>query len=121
MPLPTDDTLKKAAACGQAAQGSGASTGQQQANPAPLTVTADAVKRAAARCPDAKRILAELFPQVFDDLVRFNGQQLHSVPYIATRAVGKYAGQGLYLDSNYCWEVVKDDVGYSVLIARHKS
>lgn len=91
-----------------------------------LTVTDEAVKNAAAQCPDARRVLQTMFPEVFaNPPIAWPFKELLSSAdgesaYIETRALGNYSGCGLYLSHNARWEIVKDDEGIQVLIARRK-
>lgn len=100
--------------------------------------TTDAkVKQAAASCPDAQRVLKQLFPDVFvnptyDDLGRVNVPTLQDQkgviygqgdlvrPIIDVRRAGSHANKAVYLDQGLDWAIERDNSGYAVLVAYRK-
>jgi len=82
-------------------------------------------------CSEWKAKLEKQFPTLVTkeldlsvDVV--NGLQLYrrdgdvSNSLIAVKSGGNYKNKGFYLNSNYNWEIVKDNVGYNVLIPTRK-
>lgn len=106
-----------------------------------LTVTDDRVKKAAESCPDAKRVLTELFPEVFAPQVQYvvptngaatsiglsvNGKK--TAYNMQQRNGGEYSEKGFYLPKttgfgapNIEWSVRKDREDEFVLIGEVKS
>ena len=91
-----------------------------------ITTTDEAVWKAAASCPDAKRVLEVLFPDVFSPEFKapamgasssffMNGGQA-----IAVRNCGSLKDQGWYLASvpSYVWEIVRDSEDILVLVCK---
>ena len=80
-----------------------------------LKVTQERVKAAAAKCGDAKRVLQELFPEVFEDDQRVwiglnSGviEDVDLVRLIERRAAGEYQNRALWLTPTHNWELRKD-------------
>lgn len=107
-----------------------------------LSVTDDRVKKAAESCLDAKRVLTELFPEVFAPQVQYvvpeaktntnipltlDGKRI--VHSIQLRSGGEYLGKGFFLPKTMGiapyntieWSVRKDLLGEFVLIGEVKS
>lgn len=103
-----------------------------------LSVTDDRVRKAAESCPDAKRVLMELFPDVFvpkgsqyvvpatgtatQIVLSLDGKQ---TPYaIQQRAGGNYNAKGFFLPKTtgiapypkIQWKIVTDNQGEFVLL-----
>lgn len=98
--------------------------------------TEEKVKAAAASCPDAKRVLKTLFPDVFSEddqrfdgegRLRFNHPTINgfiAIPIIGSiiepRENGNLAKVSLYLNSTFTWSIVKDNHGKDCLVAHKK-
>ena len=96
---------------------------------AELKVTSERVLSAAEKCADAKKVLQELFPEVFKpvcpvDFSTVEGELLlkdakgNIIPgRIARRTIGLYKGKGIYLPTQGAWEwtVVKDEHNLAIL------
>lgn len=94
----------------------------------PLTITAPQVRAAATKCPDADRVLRELFPDVFappppppPPLY----EPVSSAIQFDVRGVGGFKGFGYYLPKGTAyyktgvartWRVITDNEGIQVLI-----
>ncbi len=85
-----------------------------------LTIDSSKLKEAAKLCPEARKVLQTLFPDiiteyhstsdVYDKIRDKKGNLL-----IEVRTGGNLAYKGFYLDNYYNWEIVKDDSGIQVL------
>jgi hypothetical protein len=96
---------------------------------AELKIDSDRVKKAAAECPDAARVLKTLFPDVFvvDDgiveplvpslMIDYKNQS--SAIQVRNSTNKKYHNRTLYLTKNLNWKIEDDADGY-VLVARKK-
>ena len=101
-----------------------------------LEVTIEKVLRAAAKCPDAKAVLEEMFPEAFEESKYFNFLEetdetsvfknrtakdfLLNAALIEVRDSGEYEGRGFFLDDNLDWELKKDSEGALVLIPKKR-
>jgi hypothetical protein len=91
-----------------------------------VNTTAAKVKKAAETCPDAKRVLKELFPDVFkhDGYEDFAGcppmYKPDGTALLERRGSGDWGGRGLFLNTRYQWDIVRDNEGYQTLTARRK-
>ena len=110
-----------------------------------LTITDERVKEAAASCPDAKRVLEKMFPDVFvqqDEYMMVpneltgekspftvDGKPITLLSALARRSGAEFRGKGIYLcrvvypshgthPIKLDWSVVKDSQGESVLVAK---
>lgn len=94
-----------------------------------LKIDSERVKDAAKLCPDAKTVLAKLFPEAFvPELVEFtfpgDGKDLGirvngNIYIIQRRNNGKYTGQ-IFLNNCFNWTVETDELGTTCLVARRK-
>lgn len=104
-----------------------------------LTIDKSKVLEAAKDCPEAKKVLQTLFPEVFEEDKYFNLYHLigrYSLVFSYTQAVaagfrnnsffqlrdaGEFRNKAFYLDDiNYNWELKKDSYGKLVLIPTKK-
>lgn len=85
-----------------------------------LTIDSDKVIEASRLCPEARKVLQTLFPDVITEYhstsdihEKIRTKRGHLL--IETRTGGSFAYEGFYLDSYYNWEIVEDDQGIQVL------
>ena len=94
-----------------------------------LEITAEKIKAGAEKCPKAKKVLKEIFPEVFEDDKYFELNKLETNGYcnrvnyniftykscknigldesfIQIRKEGKFKNIALYLDNNYNWKII---------------
>ena len=75
-----------------------------------LEITEDRIRAAATSCPYAKRVLEQLFPEVFEIFKGepFNYERIFPAPFphISVRKYGNYKDRALWLDTNYNWSLV---------------
>jgi hypothetical protein len=99
-----------------------------------VTTADELVRKAAETCGDARRILTELFPDVFRPRVRVTRAPLLGSEYdaaihvdvdgnkfsVAVRSVGKYAGKGIFIDKRItaacAVSIDKDEHGETVIV-----
>lgn len=90
-----------------------------------VKTTSDRVLSAAEKCPTAKDVLKELFPEVFQDnyykVLVPTSSSCYLTPdgVLQRRSGGKYAG-AIFLSTGYTWSVEKDDHNSMVLVGRPK-
>lgn len=87
--------------------------------------TEQQIKAAAEKCPEAKVVLKELYPDVFKEGIKITENDLgffiNKQPIaIMVRSNGKFEDKSLYLDSRFNWFVEKDDEGVQCLIPTRK-
>lgn len=105
-----------------------------------LKVDSERVKAAAKGCPDVKRALEVLFPEVFaEDASPYVTMEIEGKPtatslhdgrlLVGGRALAiqirsgsdKAVNQhGLYLSDSFRWEIVMDKTGQTVLVAQRR-
>lgn len=99
-----------------------------------VQATAESILRAARNHPEAEKVLQTLFPTAFDSILSVsdtshtkNGIEVSLATYIQVRVSGDYKNRGIFLPFymngiKVKWEIVKDNEGASVLIAKlHES
>ena len=92
------------------------------------------ILKAAKGCPEAKRALNTLFPEVFvnekrfnlyalapSDLCPFTREQAQRAGFLderflQIRSSSNYEGCSFFLKSTYDWQLLKDDAGQLVLL-----
>ena len=82
-----------------------------------LTITDERVKQAAAECSTAARTLKTLFPEVFeeDNTVMIISNKDITDKLLCTRYSGNLAFKSIWLDPQYEWKFVMDDMYTRVL------
>jgi len=93
-------------------------------NPTELKITPDKVLSAAKKCPQAKEVLKEMFPEVFEEDKYFDlsNTTIYSPQVgIAIRCSGEYAKKSFWLNDSWNWIIVKDSEDKLCLIPTKKS
>lgn len=114
----TDDPTK--VTCGSCQEWIQRQKDKKESTVKELTVTEDCVKKAAETCPDAKRVLAELFPDVFKPRGPQYATSAHAGQF-ERRTSGNFKDKGWFLldfapEGKIQWGVTLDNQGYQVLV-----
>ena len=90
-----------------------------------LKITQEKVLEAAAKCSNAKRILETLFPECFaaDSNIIFSKDciEIDGTPAITREyayGLPTFKGRSLHLESNFSWELHKDELGYALVFKK---
>jgi hypothetical protein len=85
-----------------------------------LKITKEKVLAAAKKCSQAKDVLKEMFPEVFeeDKYLNLTDESISSLLYAKT--TGNLAGKAFHLRSSYNWEIVKDFADNTCLVPTKK-
>ena len=85
-----------------------------------LKITSEKVLSAANKCPQAKEVLKEMFPEVFEENKSITVNDSTIKQHFCVRNYGEFAYKSYYLSSSFNWEVKKDMEGLLCLIPTEK-
>lgn len=84
--------------------------------PKTLEITPDKVLSAANKCPQAKEVLKEMFPELFEDDKSVKVSHTDGFIAIRNNEESEYHGKSFWLSKRWNWEIKEDSCGSFCLV-----